>query len=185
MAFLFPTHPDDRAEIDRMRQQLIVIRKATDLSAREVCRRAKDDGVKVAEDFMTRLEHERRDSPLISSVQKWAGLLGCRVEFEIENFWLYPHGGQEMLTLHAMSRQWGADEYQRQWLVSALGQWRIKKRIDVDDLAELMGVRSEAVRDWEVEADDPVLKRAMLQARMTGTRVTLDVWRKEDWIFAP
>lgn len=180
MAFLFPAHQEDLDEIDRMREKLTQIRMSTGKTSQKICREAG-----APSDFIARLEKERRDSPKTSSVQRWAGLLGVRVEFGIDRFWLYAHGGQEMLTVYAMSRQWGADDFQRQWLVSALGQWRVKKRIDVDDLAPLMGVKSEAIRDWEADADDPVLKRAMWQARMTGTRVTLDVWRREDWIYGP
>lgn len=180
MAYLFPAHPDDLAEIERLRQKLITIGNAAGRPVGDICEEAG-----LSREFISRMIKAKRDSPKISSLQQWAALLDHRIEFGIENFWLHAHGGQEMLVQFAMSRPWGADAHMRQWLVSALGQWRVKMRIDAEELAELMGIRAEAVRDWEVDAHDPVLKRAMWQARVMRTRVTLDLWRREDWVFGP
>ena len=178
MAYLFPVHSDDVDEIAGLRQRLIGIRLASGKPSSGAC-----EAAGLPAEFMSRLETARRDSPKLSSLQKWAGALDYRVEFRIEDFWLYAHGAQEMLMWYAMSRPWGADAQMRQWLVSALGQWRVKKGMDVEDVAELMGVGVSAVRDWEADSPDPLLKRAMWQARVTGTRVRLDLWRREDWVY--
>ena len=176
--YLYPIHPDDLGAFEGIRQQLILRRRLLDVSAKELSLRSGR-----GEGFLYGLENQLRDSPLLSSLQDWAKVLGCRVEFGIENFWLHSHTDREMLTQYTMSRQWGEDVWMRQWLVSALRVWRIKQGMDVEHVAPLMGVSAAGIRDWESQATDPVLKRLMLQARVLGSRLTLQLWQQEDWNF--
>ena len=177
--YLYPSDAQDLEEYAKIRDHLIRERRLSGKSGKELAARTgKGDG------FLHGLEKQARDSPLLSTLQEWPPIFGYRIEFGLENFWLHGHSDQEMLTYYAMSRPWDADHrWQRQWLVAALKQWRVKQGVDVEVLAALLGVSSGAVRDWEESSHDPVLKRAMLQARLLGTRVTMRLWKQDEWTF--
>lgn len=135
------------------------------------------------EEFVTQLEVRKNKSPLMSSLQQWAGGLDMRIEFGVDNFWMFPHSDSQMRTYYAMSRGWGADDAMRLWLVSALRWWRIRKGIDVTDVAPDLMTDVESVRRWEYESTDPMMARAMWQARATGTVVTMRLYTRDEWIY--
>lgn len=135
------------------------------------------------EEFISTLERRKNPSPMTSSLQQWAGGLGYRIEFGVENFWMFPHSDSEMRTWYAMSRAWGADKEMRLWLVSALRWWRIRKGIDVTQVAPQLSTDVDSVRRWEFEATDPMVARMFWQARVTGTRVTMQLYAKDEWIY--
>lgn len=177
--YLYPMDSRDLEEYTKIRMFLIDQRKLSGKSGAELGREAgKSEG------FLHGLERQARDSPLVSTLQAWPQIFGYRIEFGFENFWLHAHSDQEMLTYYAMSRPWGAEhQWQRQWLTAALKQWRIKQGVDAEHLGDLMGISAGGVRDWEENAQDPVLKRVMLQARSLNTRLTMRLWRQDEWTF--
>lgn len=122
-------------------------------------------------------------NPRVSTFQGWAHDLGCRLEFGVDHFWLHSWSDQEMLALYAMSRSWGSHEFARMWLVSALGLWRRRMNISNEEMAAALGVTTGAVVRWEWDANDPPILKVLAHARAAGTRVTLRLWRKEDWHF--
>lgn len=178
MTKLAPLHPQDTETIDELRTALFRERQLRKLSAFRLSRNVGRNG-----EFVSQLEQGDAASPKMSSLQMWAGGLDLRIEFTLEHFWMIPHMNTEMITFFAMSRPWGADAYMRQWLVSALRQWRVRRGIDVSVVAPLLGTDVDSVRRWEDESTDPLLGRAMWQARHTGTRLLWSLWRKEDWTF--
>lgn len=170
---------EDRKALDALHGKLISARKDLGVSAHELAGRehGRHPG------WIKNLESGKADSPRISSYQSWASVLGLRLEIQVKDFWLYPWVNQEMIAWYAMSRPWGADEMMRQWLVAALACWRARVGVDVYEIALKLKCSPEAVLDWESESVDPLVKRAMLQARFTGTRLRFHLWRKEDWRF--
>jgi transcriptional regulator with XRE-family HTH domain len=176
--YFYTIHPDDQAAFQQLREQLVQRRR--DLGYTSIGASTK---IGRGEQFVYGLEKGLRDSPLLSSLQAWAGGLDCRIEFGLQDFWLYVHRDPEMLMLYRTSRQWGADKLMRLWLISALRQWRIKCGIEAEAAAAQLGVTPGAVRDWENDAGDPVLKRVMLVARTLETRLTMRLWTREQWCF--
>lgn len=181
MSSLYPAVAEDIAELEAIRTKLTQARRVAGIGAGALSHK-----IGRATDFISRMERGVRDSPHMSSLQQWAGGLDMRVEFGVENFWLHAHGDQEMLALWAMSRQWGShgDAMLRLWLPAALRMLRIRKGISSDNVAMLLGLTPGAITDWEAMSGDPVVKRAMMQARALGTRVTMTVWHREDWVFS-
>lgn len=180
MAYLYPVVEEDLAELNATREKLIMARRVTGMSPGEL-----SEKIGRSQDFVSRLERAVRDSPQMSTLQDWASGLGLRIEFGLRDFWLYAHGDQEMLALWAMSRPWGAagDAAMRLWIPSALSVWRHKRGISSADASARIGISRGALTAWELEADDPVIKRVMVHARSLGTRLTMSIWGREDWKF--
>lgn len=179
MTKMMRPHEEDVATLGALRDALRELRQARKLSAYRL-----SANVGRSDEFVSSLERALSYSPKMSSLQLWASGLDVRIEFGLEHFWLVPHAGSsEMLALYAMSRPWGADDHQRLWLVSALKAWRVNRGIDVAELAPGLGTDMDSVWRWEYESTDPFIARAMWQARLTGTRVTFTLWRKDEWIF--
>lgn len=172
-------HPDDELATTAIRQQLRQARKEANESGYGLSAK-----LGRSKEFITNLERGVNGSPRLSTLQLWAGGLDLRIEFELTGFWMFAHTSGEMTAWYGMSRLWGADKDQRMWLVSALRTWRIRKGLDVEEVAPLMQIDGDTLRRWESESHDPLLARAMLQARVTGTVITMSLWRKEDWVFA-
>lgn len=178
MARKFEMHPDDAQEVAKVRAQLRQMRKELKISGYEMSRR-----LGRARDFVGGLELGVADSPQVSSLQLLASGVDARIEFSLDGFWLFAHTSRNMMSWYALSRPWGSDREQRMWLVAALREWRVKMGLDVAVTAPLIGVVPDGLRNWEDNSQDPVLARAMLQARATGTVLRMQVWRKADWVF--
>ena len=178
MAFKYVVDDSDAAALQGLREQLTARRKDAGVQLE-----ALSEGLGRNKEFVSSLEKGRRDSPYVESLQLWAGGLGLRVEFGLENFWLYSHADREMLALYAMSRPWGADQMGRLWLLAALSTWRQLQGVSLGHVAAGLGMTVDAVRRWELESTDPVLKRAMATARLCGTRLTMSLWERPDWTF--
>jgi transcriptional regulator with XRE-family HTH domain len=71
----------------------------------------------------------------------------------------------------------------RLWLLAALSTWRQLQGVSLGHVAAGLGMTVDAVRRWELESPDPVLKRAMATARLCGTRLTMSLWERPDWTF--
>jgi len=179
MALRYVVDAQDLDELDMLRNTLIIRRKALRVPLQQV-----SVALGRNEEFLSSLEKGRRDSPRLSSVQLWAKALRMRVEFSIDNFWLHAHVDKEMLALWSMSRPWDGDDWARLWLVSALAQWRVRQRVSFHHVATELGMSVDAVRRWEIESTDPVLKRVMVAARACGTRVRMSLWERDDWTFS-
>ena len=178
MALKYVVDEQDAAELARVRAELTAWRQQLGMPLELL-----SESLGRNKEFVSSLEKGRRDSPYVASLQLWAGGLGMRVEFGLENFWLHSHADREMLALFAMSRPWGADEMGRLWLLAALSTWRQLQGVSLAHVATGLGMTQDAVRRWELESTDPVLKRAMATARMCGTRLTMSLWRRPDWTF--
>lgn len=171
-------HPDDVDELQRLRGQLRQARIDAGVSGYGLSAQLGRH-----REFVSHLERGVTLSPFMSTLQVWAAGLGLRVEFGVLGLWMFHQSDHEMLDAYAQSRPWGADEQARRWLVLALRAWRVRRGLDVAVVAPLLSTDGEQVRHWEANAHDPTIGRAMLQARVTGTRVTLRVWSRDEWIF--
>lgn len=178
MARRIELHPDDDAAIRDVREQLIKARDDIGISAPKLSAR-----LGRSHDFVRGYEKRTEVAPQLSTMQTIAGGLGLRIEFGVENFWLYPHIDMVMLEQYARSRSWGADLQMRVWLVSALRLWRVRKGLDIAQLAPLLSTDVDTVGRWEDRSTDPLISRAMLQARVTQTRVTMRLYSRDEWIY--
>lgn len=172
-------HALDVQTMERVREKLRTMREDQDLSYAELGRRMGRHST-----FAKVMEQGIAPSPKVSSWQVWAGSLGARIEFGIEDFWLFAHVDIEMAQLYQQSRAWGADAEMRLWLVAALRQWRVKRGLDVEVVGALLQSTGENIREWEAKSRDPFVARAMWQARVTGTAVTMRVFTDvQEWQF--
>lgn len=178
MAHKYPIHVDDRLLLESVVAQLR--QERIDQGKLQYAL-----GVEVSgnDDFVVRLESHRHESPRLSAYQRWAHTLGLRVELGVDRFWLHSWSDPEMQAYYAMSRPWGAHDMGRLWLVSAVGLWRRRAGFSDDALGGLLGMTGDGAARWERDAHDPYVRRVMWQARLTGTRVTMTLWRREDWVF--
>lgn len=119
----------------------------------------------------------------MSSVQAWASMYDLRVEFQLEDFWNFTWPHDETYILYMMSRPFDAADYQRLWLVAALQAWREKLGVTCMEVSYWLGLKSNAVSEWERKASDPTMLRVMAQARVLDTAVTMKLWKREDWMF--
>lgn len=171
-------HQQDEMELAQLYAQLRERREHLGVSG---YRLALDNGLPT--DFVRRLEDQVYANPQVGTLQRWARLFDLRLEVGLENFWLMSWPASTAMGLWAMSRPWGNDAYARLWLVSALRQWRERRGVSEGQMGQLLGVSSQAVVLWEQDTVDPRLTRMMWQARLSGTRVTFTLWRRDDWIF--
>lgn len=178
MARKIDLHPDDVQTLTGIRTQLRQARIDAGVSGYNLSRQLGRN-----KEFISGLERGVNDSPRMSTLQQWAGSVGLRIEFGVDKLWLFAHMSGEMSALYATSRPWGADAHARLWLVAALRQWRIKVGMDVSVLAPLLDLDADGVRRWEYESVDPLIARAMLQARLTGTSVTMRLFTQQEWIY--
>lgn len=171
-------HPQDQAEIEKIRDALTAARERSGVSGYQLAL-----GNGLSTDFVRRLENSVYGNPQLGTFQQWARLLGMRLEPGLEHFWMMSWPTSTAVSLWAMSRPWPNDAMSRLWLVSALQQWRERRGISEGQMGQLLGVSAQAVVLWEQDTLDPRLSRMMAQARASGTRVTLTLWRQDAWMF--
>jgi hypothetical protein len=177
MGGFYPASGEDRAALEALRDRL----KAERLQRNWTYGHA---GAQIdrSNNFLYEMENLRSGLKM-ENVQLWASIYGLRVEFSLEGFWNFTWPHDEVMMLHQLSRPFGAHHYQRLWLVSALQAWRERLGITAGETGYWMGLGDGAVQEWERTTSNPLLLRAMAQARVVKTAVTMTVWKQEDWIF--
>lgn len=178
MARHYQINTSDAIEVESIRLKLKKLREDNGLTHGQL-----GEKLGKAPDFVFDQENRRRDSPHLSTLQTWASAFDLRLEVNINNFWMHSWNDPEMQALYSMSRPFDAAPMLRLWSVSALGCWRRRMGIAAKEMAVRMGVSSDAVTRWELDAHDPLMNRMMVQARATGTYITLQLWHRDDWIF--
>lgn len=177
MTVVFSVHAGDRAAIQVLRDQLVAERKRRGWTHVQAA-----GGVGRSPNLLYEMEN-LKSALKMSSVQTWASMYDLRVEFQLEDFWNFTWPHDETYIMYLMSRPFDAANYQRLWLVAALQAWREKLGITCSEASYWLGLKSNAVSEWERKATDSTLSRLMAQARVINTCVTMKLWRREDWIF--
>jgi hypothetical protein len=167
----------DAAHLQQLRGTLTVLRKEQGKGSAQLSRElGRSDG------FISTVERGKSRAPKLSTLQLWGDALGVRVEFEVQGLQFAPHMDPQFLAAFRDSRPWGAHAQARRFVVVALRQWRIQQGLDVEHLVPLMGVADgDTIRDWENLAQDPLVSRVMMQARMLGTRLSFALFTAEQW----
>jgi len=174
----YALHEDDVQELQRLRDTLRGLRLDAGLSQVAVERQAGLNG-----DFISALERGTTTAPLLSTLQAWGRALGVRVEFEVQDLWRFHHHDQQFHAAFRLSRPWDADVQARAFVVAATRQWRIARQLDVEHLAPLLGQAGDTIRVWELQSHDPLVSRVMAQLRVSGTRLRIRTFTREQWIF--
>lgn len=177
VAYIYTLHRDDEKELARIQYQLVGMRMAAEITqAQGGARIGKSDN------FLHEME-SMRSTPSISHLQDWAAVFDHRLEMQLAGFWHYPWPCDELSMLYQLSRPFHHRSWQRLWLVSALKAWREKQGISTTELGERLGMSRKGVAFWEAKSPDPMMGRAMVQARATGTAVQLRLWPREEWMY--
>lgn len=178
MSLIYSLEASDQIEYDTLIQRLTKERRQRGWTA--------DDAVSKigkTDHFIHDLEKQKRDSPSLSRLELWASLYDMRIEPVIGNLHLMHVADPLYHQTFALSRPFEATSYLGMWLPSALQAWRVGAGISVHDVAAKLGITADAVAQWEKNAADPNIKRALVQARAMGTFLQLQLWHRDDWIF--
>lgn len=178
MTAVYVADREDRLALESLRDQLRDERRRRGLTYESA-------GALIGKSINFLYEMENLRSCLkTSNLQLWASIYDLRVEFGIADYWNFTWAHDEVHLLYQMSRPFDAVKYQRLWLVSGLQAWRERMGIGAHEVAYWLGLKdSHAVTEWERKAADPMLLRAMAQARLTKTSITMKLWKREDWKF--
>lgn len=172
-------HEEDARHLQQLRGVLIRTRLDAGLAPVELSVQAGRNA-----DFIASLERHVAVVPKASTWQAWARVLYLRLEFEVQDLWLFTsQPDEQLLQLQRQSRAWGADVPARRLLAAQLRLWRMCRGWDTEQVAPLLGVSGESVARWELDSHDPALSRAMGYARVLGTSVRVRVFRRDEWIF--
>jgi DNA-binding XRE family transcriptional regulator len=177
MSGFYPPSGEDRAVLEGLRDEL----KAQRLQRNWTYGHAAAQ-VDRSHNFLYEMENLRSGLKM-DNLQLWASIYDLRIEFSLDGFWnfVWPH--DELTMLYQLSRPFDAKDFQRLWLVSALQAWRERLGITSAEVGYWMGLTAGAVTEWERTTSNPLMLRAMAQARMVKTSVTMKLWKREDWIF--
>lgn len=177
MAFTYTLHPHDQDTLAVLRYHLVAARQAEGITqAQGGARIGKSDN------FLYEMEGAK-STPSVAHLQEWAMIFNMRLEIQLEHFWLYTWPDDEVSMMYAMSRPFGRMSWQRMWLMAALQAWRRRQQISTTELGARLGMSRKGVAFWEAKSPDPLMGRAMVQARATGTAVQLRLWSREEWMF--
>lgn len=175
MAYLYQLLPQEQAKVDALRLLLAQSRKDQGLTARAAGLRCG-----ASADFVYQLETKYRESPRLSSWQRWAQALGWDLRFMVQGFCVSDFDAEVFPDLHSLFQVAalpGAGQlmWRRLFLVAQLRAWRVARGVDVAVVAQQLGVTADGAARWEVDAVDPILGRVLVHARAVGAVIDFEL----------
>lgn len=172
MGMTYPIHPDDEQQLLRIRRYLIGFRYTEKMTQIELSRK-----VNGTEGVVHDLEANPSWQWRLVRLQDWCAAFGLRLEATLRisptvdrRIHDHPVVGQ----LHKLSRGgqlWKSS--QRAYLTLGLREARQAKHISAGMMGRKLSCTASAIRNWERDADQIMLPKALHYARMLGGFVEL------------
>lgn len=171
-----PIHPDDIAQLMKIRRYLIGYRKTNGWTQPELSQM-----IKGADGTVQELESSLDWQWRFSRLQAWPVPFGMRLDAKLcfpddaglgKRVHLHP----EVAPLFALSKGAGAwQSWQRNYLTSALRIARKEQGISTETMGKFLGVTAKGIWRWENVSDEVMLGRVLRYARLLDGFVELKI----------
>lgn len=176
MSTQFPVHPDDAAQLLKIRRYLIGFRITNGWTQHEL-----SEMISGTKGMVYNLESDMAWQWRLSRLQQWPVPFGLRLSAVLE----FPdspdlvqsvHSHPEVAPLYALSKGPGAWQmWQRMYLTSAIRVARRELGISAEEFGLRMGVGRKAITNWENAANELMLPKVLQSARGLDGRVELEL----------
>lgn len=181
MGMIYPVHPDDAEQLLKIRRYLIGYRYTEGMTRQELS--LKINGTNgIAHDLEVNTTWQWR----LRRLQDWCSAFGLQLEATIRIGKAIDqkiHGDPEVAPLYRLSRTGSGDTwktFQSSYLTAGLRAARQAKHISAAMMGLKFGYTANAIRNWERDANQIMLPKALRYARILGGRVELGLKERQD-----